>query len=183
MRTSPYLTHPVFNTHRSETRDDALHPQPRAQGRRSRHVDDPARLVHDEAERGERDVSRVAGKSSRACIRSRRPTRRQGYRQICDELEKALCEITGFAAVSLQPNSGAQGEFAGLAVMRAYHQSRGQGDRDVVLIPASAHGTNPGERDHGRLQGRRRRDRAERQRRRRRPEEEGGRARRAIWPA
>jgi glycine dehydrogenase len=67
----------------------------------------------------------------------------EGYRQICQELEAALCEITGFAAVSLQPNSGAQGEFAGLAVIRAYHQSRAQGHRDVVLIPASAHGTNP----------------------------------------
>jgi glycine dehydrogenase len=67
----------------------------------------------------------------------------EGYRQICAELEDALCKITGFAAVSLQPNSGAQGEFAGLAVMRAYHQSRGEGARDVVLIPASAHGTNP----------------------------------------
>ena len=67
----------------------------------------------------------------------------EGYRQITEELEQALCEITGFAAVSLQPNSGAQGEFAGLAVMRAYHQSRGEGARDVVLIPASAHGTNP----------------------------------------
>ena len=62
---------------------------------------------------------------------------------MCEELEAALCEITGFAAVSLQPNSGAQGEFAGLAVIRAYHQTRGQGHRDVVLIPASAHGTNP----------------------------------------
>ena len=67
----------------------------------------------------------------------------EGYRQIFTELEQALCEITGFAAVSLQPNSGAQGEFAGLEVMRAYHQSRGEGARDVVLIPASAHGTNP----------------------------------------
>ena len=59
--------------------------------------------------------------------------------------------------MSLQPNSGAQGEFAGLAVIRAYHQSRGEGARDVVLIPASAHGTNPASADHGRLQGRRRR--------------------------
>jgi len=67
----------------------------------------------------------------------------EGYQQICAELEAALCEITGFAAVSLQPNSGAQGEFAGLAVIRAYHQARGEGHRDVVLIPASAHGTNP----------------------------------------
>ena len=71
------------------------------------------------------------------------PDQAEGYRQITTELEQALCEITGFAAVSLQPNSGAQGEFAGLEVMRAYHKSRGEGARDVVLIPASAHGTNP----------------------------------------
>jgi glycine dehydrogenase len=68
---------------------------------------------------------------------------REGYQQIVRELEAALCEITGFAGVSLQPNSGAQGEFAGLLVIRAFHQARGQGFRDVVLIPASAHGTNP----------------------------------------
>ena len=67
----------------------------------------------------------------------------QGYHQIFHELERALCEITGFAAVSLQPNSGAQGEFAGLLVIRAYHRDRGDEVRDVVLIPASAHGTNP----------------------------------------
>lgn len=67
----------------------------------------------------------------------------QGYHQILEELERALCEITGFAAVSLQPNSGAQGEYSGLMVIRAYHIDHGQRDRDVVLIPASAHGTNP----------------------------------------
>ncbi|MEQ1869568.1 MAG: aminomethyl-transferring glycine dehydrogenase [Vicinamibacterales bacterium] len=67
----------------------------------------------------------------------------QGYQQIFAELEHALCEVTGFAAVSLQPNSGAQGEFAGLMVIRAYHLDRGDVERDVVLIPASAHGTNP----------------------------------------
>ena len=59
------------------------------------------------------------------------------------DLSNWLCEITGFAAVSLQPNSGAQGEYAGLMVIRAYHQSRGDHHRDVALIPASAHGTNP----------------------------------------
>ena len=59
------------------------------------------------------------------------------------ELEDALCRITGFAAVSLQPNSGAQGEFAGLMTIRAYHRDRGDAQRDVVLIPSSAHGTNP----------------------------------------
>ncbi len=66
-----------------------------------------------------------------------------GYHQIFAELENALAKITGFAAVSLQPNSGAQGEFAGLMVIRAYHVDRGDTHRDVVLIPASAHGTNP----------------------------------------
>jgi glycine dehydrogenase len=67
----------------------------------------------------------------------------QGYAQVISELEKALAEITGFAAVSLQPNSGAQGELAGLMAIRAYHRSRGDAKRTVVLIPASAHGTNP----------------------------------------
>ena len=67
----------------------------------------------------------------------------EGYRQLIAELEKDLATITGLAACSLQPNSGAAGEYSGLMVIRAYHQSRGQGYRNVVLIPASAHGTNP----------------------------------------
>ncbi len=67
----------------------------------------------------------------------------QGYHEMIAELEKMLCEITGFAAVSFQPNSGAQGEYAGLMVIRAYHKSRNQENRNVVLIPSSAHGTNP----------------------------------------
>jgi glycine dehydrogenase len=66
-----------------------------------------------------------------------------GYQQIFSELEKDLCTMTGFAAASLQPNSGAQGEFTGLMVIRAYHQDRGHGHRNVALIPSSAHGTNP----------------------------------------
>jgi glycine dehydrogenase len=66
-----------------------------------------------------------------------------GYREIFTQLEAMLCEITGLAAVSLQPNSGAQGEYAGLLVIRAWHKDRGEGFRNVVLIPSSAHGTNP----------------------------------------
>lgn len=66
-----------------------------------------------------------------------------GYMQLIDELDRWLSEITGFAKISFQPNSGAQGEYAGLMVIRAYHESRGETHRDVVLIPASAHGTNP----------------------------------------
>jgi glycine dehydrogenase len=66
-----------------------------------------------------------------------------GYAQLIDELEAMLVECTGYDAVSLQPNSGAQGEYAGLLAIRAYHQSRGEGHRDICLIPDSAHGTNP----------------------------------------
>lgn len=66
-----------------------------------------------------------------------------GYRQIIAELEKYLCEITGFDAASLQPNSGAQGEYAGLNVIREYFKSKGEEHRNIALIPASAHGTNP----------------------------------------
>jgi glycine dehydrogenase len=67
----------------------------------------------------------------------------EGYHQIIDELDEMLSEITGFDKISMQPNSGAQGEFAGLMVIRAYHESRGDFNRDIMIIPASAHGTNP----------------------------------------
>ena len=67
----------------------------------------------------------------------------QGYHQLMDELGEALMEITGFSAISFQPNSGAAGEYAGLLVIREYHISRGEEHRNVVLIPSSAHGTNP----------------------------------------
>jgi len=66
-----------------------------------------------------------------------------GYRELITKLSAALCEITGYDAVSLQPNSGAQGEYAGLLAIRAYHRANGQTQRTVCLIPASAHGTNP----------------------------------------
>src|SRR3546814_432826 len=71
------------------------------------------------------------------------PSQSEGYRELIDRLSAALCEITGYDSVSLQPNSGAQGEFAGLLAIRGYHQANGQHQRDVCLIPASAHGTNP----------------------------------------
>jgi glycine dehydrogenase len=66
-----------------------------------------------------------------------------GYREMIASLEQSLCEITGYDAVSLQPNSGAQGEYAGLLAIKAYNEARGQGHRNIVLIPSSAHGTNP----------------------------------------
>ncbi len=66
-----------------------------------------------------------------------------GYREMIGQLEDMLCALTGYAAVSLQPNAGSQGEYAGLLVIKAYHESRGEGHRNICLIPQSAHGTNP----------------------------------------
>ena len=71
------------------------------------------------------------------------PEQASGYHEMIASLNKDLAVITGFAAVSAQPNSGAQGEYAGLLCIRAYHRSRGDGHRNVCLIPVSAHGTNP----------------------------------------
>ncbi len=71
------------------------------------------------------------------------PEQAEGYRELVAGLERMLAECTGYAAVSLQPNAGSQGEYAGLLVIRAWHASRGEGHRDVCLIPSSAHGTNP----------------------------------------
>ncbi|MDF6715415.1 beta-eliminating lyase-related protein, partial [Escherichia coli] len=64
-------------------------------------------------------------------------------REMIDQLEQMLCAATGYAAVSLQPNAGSQGEYAGLLIIHAYHASRGEAHRNVCLIPSSAHGTNP----------------------------------------
>src|SRR5207237_4128567 len=66
-----------------------------------------------------------------------------GYRALIEDLEQRLAKATGYAAVSIQPNAGSQGEYAGLLIIRKWHASRGEGHRDVCLIPSSAHGTNP----------------------------------------
>ena len=142
VRKSAYLTHPVFNSHRSESemmryirslerKDVGLDTSMIPLGSCTMKLNAASEMYPVSWE----EFSRIHPFAP--------ADQTEGYRQICEELEAALCEITGFAAVSLQPSSGAQGEFAGLAVMRAYHQSRGEGARDVVLIPASAHGTNP----------------------------------------
>jgi glycine dehydrogenase len=141
-RTSSYLTHPVFNTHHSETemmryirsleaRDIGLDKAMIPLGSCTMKLNAASEMYPVSWE----EFSRIHPFAPADQV--------QGYLDIIAELERALCAITGFAAVSLQPNSGAQGEFAGLLVIRAFHESRGDGQRDVVLIPASAHGTNP----------------------------------------
>jgi glycine dehydrogenase len=141
-RTSAFMTHPVFNTHRSETemmryvrslerKDIGLDTSMIALGSCTMKLNAASEMLPVTWEH----FSRV---HPFAPIEQA-----QGYAEVFRDLEAALCAITGFAAVSLQPNSGAQGEFAGLMVIRAYHRDRSDHHRDVVLIPASAHGTNP----------------------------------------
>ena len=141
-RTSAFLTHPVFNTHRSETqmmryirslerKDIGLDTSMIPLGSCTMKLNAATEMMPITWEHFSRMHPFAPVDQA------------QGYAQIFRELEAALCAITGFAAVSLQPNSGAQGEFAGLMVIRAYHRDRGDATRDVVLIPASAHGTNP----------------------------------------
>jgi glycine dehydrogenase len=141
-RTTAFLTHPVFNSHHSETQ---MMRYVRALERRDIGLDQSMIPL------GSCTMKLNAASEMRPVtwehfsrLHPFAPVdQAQGYGQIFRELEQALCAITGFAAVSLQPNSGAQGEFTGLLVIRAYHRSRGDDHRDVVLIPASAHGTNP----------------------------------------
>jgi len=141
-RSSAYLTHPVFNTHRSES---GMMRYIRSLERKDVGLDTSMIPLGSCTMKlnAATEMYPVSWDEFSRMHPFAPADQTLGYRQICDELEAALCTITGFAAVSLQPNSGAQGEFAGLAVMRAYHQSRGDGARDVILIPSSAHGTNP----------------------------------------
>ena len=90
-----------------------------------------------------RKCFRFRGRSLPSCIRSRRCAQARGYQMLFQHLEDWLAEITGFAGISLQPNAGSQGEYAGLLVIHKYHESRGEAHRNVCLIPTSAHGTNP----------------------------------------
>jgi glycine dehydrogenase len=141
-RTSPYLTHPVFNTHHSETKmmryikslerkDVGLDTSMIPLGSCTMKLNAASEMIP--VTWAEFSQMHPFAPLDQA----------KGYAQVFRELESALCRITGFAAVSLQPNSGAQGEFAGLMTIRAYHRDRGDAKRDVVLIPSSAHGTNP----------------------------------------
>jgi glycine dehydrogenase len=141
-RTSAFLTHPVFNSHHSETKmmryiralerkDVGLDTSMIPLGSCTMKLNAASEMIPVTWSHFSRMHPFVPAAQA------------QGYAQVLSELEQALCRITGFAAVSLQPNSGAQGEFAGLMTIRAYHRDRKEPQRKVVLIPSSAHGTNP----------------------------------------
>ncbi len=141
-RTSKYLTHEVFNRYHSE--HEMLRYMTRLQSR-------DLSLVHSMIPlgsctmklNGTVEMIPVTWKGFCRVHPFAPADQTLGYEDLCSQLEEWLAEITGFAAVSLQPNAGSQGEYAGLMVIRAYHRARGEGQRDVCLIPVSAHGTNP----------------------------------------
>src|SRR5690606_26442234 len=141
-RTSEFLSHPVFNSHHSETQ--MLRYMRRLESR-------DLSLAHSMIPLGSCTMKLNATSEmipitwpSLSRLHPFVPAdQAEGYREIFRQLEGMLCEITGFSACSLQPNAGSQGEFAGLLAIRAYHHARGEAHRNVCLIPASAHGTNP----------------------------------------
>jgi len=141
-RTSSFLTHPVFNTHQSESqmmryikmlenRDLSLNHSMISLGSCTMKLNAATEMI-------------PLSWSHWSRIHPFAPAEQtKGYQQIIDELSAYLCEITAFDACSLQPNSGAQGEYAGLLAIRSYHLANGETNRKVMLIPISAHGTNP----------------------------------------
>ncbi len=141
-RTTPYLTHPVFNTHHSET--EMLRYIHQLQSRDLSLADSMIPLGSCTMKLNATSEMLPISWPQFARIHPFAPrSQTGGYQLIFQQLEAALAEITGLATVSLQPNAGSQGEYAGLLVIREYHRSRNEGDRDVCLIPSSAHGTNP----------------------------------------
>ena len=141
-RTSDFLTHPVFNRFHSET--EMLRYLKQLENR-------DFSLTHGMIPLGSCTMKLNATTEMEAVtwpefanIHPFSPkTQTEGYKELIDELDAMLCDITGFDAVSMQPNSGAQGEYTGLLAIRRYQASQGQAQRDICLIPSSAHGTNP----------------------------------------
>jgi len=141
-RTSPFLTHPVFNTHRSET--EMLRYMRRLESRDLSLTTSMIPLGSCTMKLNAAAEMLPISWPGFAALHPFAPAEDSaGYRELFRRLEGYLAEITGFSAVSLQPNAGSQGELTGLLVIRAWHRSRGQAARDVCLIPTSAHGTNP----------------------------------------
>lgn len=141
-RTSPFLTHPVFNTHHSEHEllryMRALADKDLAMDRTMIPLGSCTMKLNATAE-----MIPVTWPEFGNLHPLAPADQAQGYKELIDGLEAMLVECTGYDSVSLQPNSGAQGEYAGLLAIRAYHRSRGEAKRDICLIPESAHGTNP----------------------------------------
>ena len=141
-RTSSYLTHPVFNTHHSETgmlryirqlsdKDLALDRSMIPLGSCTMKLNATSEMIP------------ITWPEFAHMHPFAPADQQQGYRELDEQLRAWLCEATGYAGISLQPNAGSQGEYAGLLAIKAYHESRGEGHRNICLIPSSAHGTNP----------------------------------------
>ncbi len=142
IRNSPFLTHPIFNIHETET--EMLRYMRKLESR-------DLSLCHSMIPLGSctmklnatAEMFPVSWPEFSVMHPFAPANQTQGYLEMCRQLENWLAEITGFAAVSLQPNAGSQGEYAGLLAIRGYHEERGEGHRNICLIPTSAHGTNP----------------------------------------
>ncbi|AIY41772.1 Glycine dehydrogenase [decarboxylating] (glycine cleavage system P protein) [Collimonas arenae] len=141
-RSSAYLTHPVFNSHHSETQMlrylRALADKDLALDRSMIPLGSCTMKLNATTEMIPVTWPEFGSLHPFAPL-----NQALGYQQLVNDLEQMLCVCTGYDAVSLQPNAGSQGEYAGLLAIRAYHQSRGEGQRNICLIPSSAHGTNP----------------------------------------
>jgi glycine dehydrogenase len=141
-RTSDFLTHPVFNSYHSET--EMLRYLRRLESRDLSLTTSMIPLGSCTMKLNAASEMFAVTWPEFACIHPFAPIEQtEGYQTLFRQLEAWLAEITGFSGISLQPNAGSQGEYAGLLVIRKHHQSRGQGHRNICLIPTSAHGTNP----------------------------------------